>query len=164
MGWLHRIGNHERADSRTILLGVGERVGVNYLVWTLVALVAYTAFPPLVAVATREIPGNVVTLVATVMLATGALVVALVQEDEILTYLTEPATVYVYFAGLSLTVGVIAYYRALARGPVSIVTPVFGMFIVTSSLVSIVVLNDAFSLRKGVGIVFAALAIYLIAG
>jgi transporter family protein len=137
---------------------------VNYLVWTVVALVAYTFFPPLVSLASREIPSNVVTLVATVMLATGALVVAVVQEDEILTYLNNSAALYAYFAGLSLTVGIIAYYRALARGPVSVVTPVFGMFIVTSSLLSIVLLGGSFSLRDGAGIVFAALAIYLIAG
>jgi transporter family protein len=137
---------------------------VNYLVWTLVALVAYTFFPPLVSLATREIPSNVVTLVATVMLATGALGVALVQEDEILPYLTSSMAPYAYLAGLSLTVGIIAYYRALARGPVSVVTPVFGMFIVTSSLLSIVLLSGTLSLRKGAGIGFAVLAIYLIAG
>jgi transporter family protein len=137
---------------------------VNYLVWTLVALVAYTFFPPLVSLATREIPSNVVTLVATVMLATGALGVALVQEDEILSYLTSSMAPYAYLAGLSLTVGIIAYYRALARGPVSVVTPVFGMFIVTSSLLSIVLLSGTLSLRKGAGIGFAVLAIYLIAG
>jgi transporter family protein len=137
---------------------------VNYLVWTLVALVAYTFFPPLVSLATREIPSNVVTLVATAMLATGALSVALVQEDEILPYLTSSMAPYAYLAGLSLTVGIIAYYRALARGPVSVVTPVFGIFIVTSSLISIVFLSGTFSLRKGAGIGFAVLAIYLIAG
>jgi transporter family protein len=137
---------------------------VHYLVWTVVALVAYTVFPPLVSVATREIPSNIVTLVATTMLATGALGVALVQEDEIVSYLTDAAAPYAYLAGLSLTVGIIAYYRALARGPVSVVTPVFGMFIVTSSLLSILLLGDSFSLRKGVGIGFAVLAIYLIAG
>lgn len=46
----------------------------------------------------------------------------------------------------------------------SVVTPVFGIFIVTSSLLSIVFLGDSFSLRKGVGIGFAVLAVYLIAG
>lgn len=110
---------------------------MNYLVWTIVALVEYTIFPPLVTVVSREIPSNVITLVATVMLATGALVVALYQETEILPYLTDPAAPYVYLAGLSLTVGIISYYRALAHGPVSVVTPVFGMFIVTSSVISI---------------------------
>ncbi|HET7322802.1 MAG TPA: EamA family transporter [Halococcus sp.] len=137
---------------------------MNYLVWTIIALLAYTVFPPLVSLASREIPSNVITLVATVMLATGALIVALTQEDEILTYLSTPTARYVYLAGISLTVGIIAYYRALAHGPVSVVTPVFGMFIVTSSLVSIVFLGGAFSLRDGAGIACAALAIYLIAG
>ena len=137
---------------------------MNYLVWTVVALVAYTVFPPLVSIATREMPSNVVTLIATTMLATGALGVSLVQEDEILTYVTDAAAPYAYLAGISLTVGILAYYRALARGPVSVVTPVFGMFIVTSSLLSILLLGGTFSLRKGGGIGCAVLAIYLIAG
>jgi bacterial/archaeal transporter family protein len=137
---------------------------VNYLVWTVVALAAYTVFPPLVTLAAREVPSNVITLVATMMLAVGALIVALVQEEEITGYLTDSAVLYVYLAGFALAIGVIAYYRALARGPVSVVTPVFGMFIVTSSLLSIAFLGEPFSFRKGIGIVFAVLAVYFIAG
>lgn len=136
---------------------------MRYLGWTIVALAAYTIFPPLVSSASREIPTNVVTLVATAMLAVGALLVTLYQESAILPYLTGSRAPSVYLAGFSLTVGILAYYRALADGPVSVVVPVFGMFIVTSSLLGVVVLNEPFSLRKGVGIVFAVLAIYLIA-
>ena len=137
---------------------------MNYLVWTVIALIAYTIFPPLVSLASREIPSNIITLVAAAMFAIGALVVAVVQEDEILTHLTMPAARYVYLAGLTLTIGLVAYYHALAHGPVSVVTPIFGMFIVTSSLVSIVFFGGTFTLRDGAGIAFAALAIYLIAG
>lgn len=136
---------------------------MRYLVWTIVALAAYTIFPPLVSSASQEIPTNIVTLVATGMLAMGALLVTLRQEPEIFSYLTGSRAPSMYLAGFSLTVGILAYYRALADGPVSVVVPVFGMFVVTSSLLSVIVLNEPFSIRKGVGIVFAAIAIYLIA-
>jgi transporter family protein len=136
---------------------------LGYLGWTIVALAAYTIFPPLVSRATEDIPISVVTLVATVMLAVGALLVALYQGVEVFSYLTSSRSPSVYLAGLALTVGILAYYHALANGPVSVVVPVFGMFVVTSSILSILILNESFTLRKGLGIVFAGLAIYLIA-
>jgi transporter family protein len=136
---------------------------LGYLGMTIVALAAYTVFPPLVNRASQEIPISVVTLVATTILAFGSLLVVLYQDVEILPYLTSPRAPSVYLAGLALTVGILAYYHALGNGPVSVVVPVFGMFVVTSSILSILLLNESFTLRKGLGIIFAAIAIYLIA-
>jgi transporter family protein len=136
---------------------------LGYLGLTIIALAAYTVFPPLVNRASQEIPISVVTLVATTILAFGSLLVVLYQNVEILPYLTSARAPSVYLAGLALTVGILAYYQALGNGPVSVVVPVFGMFVVTSSILSILLLNESFTPRKGLGIVFAALAIYLIA-
>jgi transporter family protein len=44
------------------------------------------------------------------------------------------------------------------------VVPVFGTFIVTSLLLGIVVLDEPASLRKLLGVGFAVLAVYFIAG
>ena len=136
---------------------------MNYLVWTVVALIAYTVFPPLVNVATREVPSDVVTLVATTILALGALCATVISGDQVVSYLTGGRALPMYAAGVSLTIGTLAYYRALAQGPVSVV-PVFGTFIVTSSLLGIVVLDEPASLRKLLGVGFAVLAVYFIAG
>ena len=136
---------------------------LGYLGMTIVALAAYTVFPLLVNRASQEIPISVVTLVATTMLAFGSFLVALYQDVEFLPYLTSARAPSVYLAGIALTVGILAYYHALGNGPVSVVVPVFGMFVVTSSILSILLLNESFTLRKGLGIIFAALAIYLIA-
>jgi transporter family protein len=134
---------------------------LGYLGMTIVALVAYTVFPLLVNRASQEIPISVVTLVATTMLAVGSLLVVIYQDVDVLPYLTSARAPSVYVAGLALTVGIIAYYHALANGPVSVVVPVFGMFVVTSSILSILLLNESFTLRKGLGIVFAAIATYI---
>lgn len=136
---------------------------IGYLGMTVIALAAYTVFPSLVNRASQEIPISVVTLVATTMLAFGALFVTLYRGVDVLPYLTSARAPSVYLAGLALTVGILAYYQALANGPVSVVVPVFGMFIVTSSILSILILNETFTLRKGIGIVFAGLAVYFIA-
>lgn len=137
---------------------------MKYLVWTVVALIAYTVFPPLVNVATREVPSDVVTLVATTILALGALCATVISGDQVVPYLTGGRALPMYAAGVSLTIGTLAYYRALAQGPVSVVVPVFGTFIVTSSLLGIVVLDEPASLRKLLGVGFAVLAVYFIAG
>lgn len=136
---------------------------LGYLGLTVIALAAYTVFPPLVNRASQEVPISVVTLVATTMLAFGSLLTVLYQDVAVLPYLTSARAPSVYVAGFALTVGILAYYQALANGPVSVVVPVFGMFIVTSSILSILILNESFTLRKGLGIVFAGLAIYFIA-
>jgi len=73
----------------------------------------------------------------------------------------EPA---MYAAGACLAVGILAYYRALSLGPVSVVAPVFGLFLVVSSLVGIAVLNESLTLRKVLGIALAAVAVWLTAG
>ena len=59
-----------------------------------------------------------------------------------------PKVGYVCLLGVALAVGIIAYYRALALGPVSVVVPVFGLFLVTSSVVGIAALDEALTVRK----------------
>lgn len=135
---------------------------MNYIGWTVVALVSYTVFPPLVNVATRNVPSAVVTLIAASMFTLGAAGVVVYRGEPVTPYLLSDDAKYMYLAGLSLTVGLLAYYYALSIGPVSVVVPVFGMFVVTSSILGITVLDEPVTVRKLVGIVFAALAIYLI--
>jgi transporter family protein len=67
-----------------------------------------------------------------------------------------------YAAGAFLAVGIIAYYRALALGPVSIVVPVFGLFLVTSSVLGIVALDEPLTARKALGVLLAGVAVYLV--
>jgi transporter family protein len=68
---------------------------------------------------------------------------------------------YLYPTGVVLAVGIIAYDRALSLGPVSIVVPIFGLFLVTFSLVGVVALDESLTTRKAAGIGFAMLAVYL---
>jgi len=66
-----------------------------------------------------------------------------------------------YAAGVALTVGILAYYRALAAGPVSVVVPIYGLFIVVSSLVGIVAFDEAVTPRKVAAIALSVVAIAL---
>ncbi|MGM0397924.1 MAG: EamA family transporter [Halobacteriota archaeon] len=135
-----------------------------YLRWSLLALLAYSLVAPLMKVATEEIPTNVAVMISNTMLVVAAAVLVLLTNDSTIEYLSHPRAPYLYAAGIALAVGILAYYKALSLGPVSVVTPIFGMFLVLSSLVGFVVLGESVTARKGLGIVFAVIAVYLTAG
>lgn len=134
-----------------------------YLRWALLALVAYTLVAPLVSVATRDVPPDVATLLTNAVLVVAAAGLVAVSDVRVGPYLTHPKAPYMYAAGICLTVGILAYYRALASGPVSVVVPIFGLFVATSSVVGVVALEESLTARKAAGIGFALLAIYLTA-
>jgi transporter family protein len=138
---------------------------MQYLAWAVLALAAYSLVAPLMSVATTgspKIPSDVAALVANAILvgATAALIV--VSDLRVAPYLTHPKTPYVVAAGLALSVGILAYYRALAAGPVSVVTPIFGLFLVVSSLVGVAFLDEALTARKVAGVGLALVAVYLV--
>ncbi|WP_181691138.1 EamA family transporter [Natronomonas sp. LN261] len=134
---------------------------MQYLWYALVALVAYAAVAPLTKVAMQELPADTVALVTNGMLVVGTLTLVLATDRPFLSALTHERAPYMYAAGACLTVGILAYYRALAGGPVSVVVPIFGLFLVASSVIGIVVLDEALTVRKGAGIVLAVVAVFL---
>ncbi|MFH5798361.1 EamA family transporter [Haladaptatus sp. CMAA 1911] len=136
---------------------------MNYVGWAIVALIGYTALPPLVSIATQDIPDTVAALVANGMLVVAALAVTMYEGEQVVPYLTSDKAPYMYLAGVFLAIGILAYYRALAIGPVSVVVPIFGLFIATSSILGIAFLDEPLTARKAAGIGFALVAIYLTA-
>jgi transporter family protein len=134
---------------------------MNYLLWALLGLLAYTFVAPLMSIATTEVPSNVAVIISNSMLVVAALAVVAFSREPVVEYLTHPDAPYMYAAGICLAVGILAYYRALSMGPVSVVVPVFGMFIVTSSIIGFIALDEAITARKLTGIAFAVLAVYL---
>jgi len=136
---------------------------MNYLAWALLAMLGYTFVAPLMKLGLTDVPSTVALVVSNVVLVAVGVVIVVVTESDPLAYLSAPGMRYVVAAGLCLTVGISAYYRALELGPVSVVVPVFAMFIVTSSVVGAVVLEETFTLRRGLGIVFGMFAVYFAA-
>ena len=137
---------------------------MNYLLWTLLGLLAYTLVPPLMKVATSEIPPTVALLISNVILVAVTVGVLAVGDQSVTEHFTAPKAIYAYGAGLALAVGLLAYYTGLSMGPVSVVTPVFGMFLVTSSALGIAFLGETLTARKVLGFAFAVAAVYLTTG
>ncbi len=138
---------------------------MNYLPWAVVALAAYTLVPLLMRVATTgvdAIPSDVATMISNTILVVAAAAVVVATSQSVTPHLNSTKAPYAIAAGLCLAVGILAYYRALSLGPVSVVTPVFGLFLVTSSILGMAFLGESVTTRKLVGIAFAVLAVYLV--
>ncbi|MDY6775990.1 MAG: EamA family transporter [Halobacteria archaeon] len=134
---------------------------MNYVAWAVVALGSYTVVPILMKTATEEIPSDVAALISNSILVVITVGVVVFEGKSVRPYLTQPRSVYVYAAGVFLAVGILSYYRALSMGEISVVVPIFGMFIVTSSVVGMVFLNEPVTVRKTLGICLAVVAVYL---
>lgn len=132
---------------------------MHYLIWTLIALIGYTFVPPLMNLATQEVPSTVATFAAASMLAGTALVFSLWGREPIIGSLASSHGWYALAAGGFLTVSILAFFRALSLGPVSIVAPIFGLFLVTSSVIGVVALGEPMTIQRAIGILLAMLAI-----
>lgn len=134
---------------------------MQYLWYALAALAAYAAVAPLTKLAMEGIPADTVAVVTNGMLVVAALGLVLVTDRPFLSALTHERAPYMYAAGVCLAVGIIAYYRALEAGPVSVVVPIFGLFLVASSVIGIAFLEESLTLRKAAGIALAVVAVFL---
>jgi len=138
---------------------------MSYLPWAILALLAYSLVPPLMSVATTgsvRMPSNVAALFANTILVIGTVLIVVYNRSEALTYVSHPTFKYVALAGIFLTVGILAYYRSLSLGPVSVVSPIFGMFLVLSSVIGIAFLDESLTARKVAGIGLGIVAVYLV--
>jgi transporter family protein len=136
---------------------------MNYVLWALVGMASYTMVAPLMKIALADVPSDVAVLLSNLILVAVAGGLVAVSDTGASGFLTHPKAPYVYAAGLFLAVGIIAYYRALSLGPVSIVVPIFAMFIVTSSAAGVVLLDETLTLRRAAGVALAIVAVYLTA-
>jgi transporter family protein len=142
-----------------------EIISMNYLAWSILALVTYSFVAPLMSVATTgaiRIPSNSAALIANSILIFVTVFIVLLTNENTLRYLSHPKIKYVVLGGVCLTAGILSYYKALSTGPVSVVSPIFGMFLVLSSVIGFVFLNESASLQKLLGIAFAVIAVVLV--
>jgi transporter family protein len=138
---------------------------VRYLPWAVLSLVAYAAVPPLVGAASNgetAIPSNVVALVSNGVLVAATAVVVVVSGESVTAHLDHPKFPLVLASGVFLSVGILAYYRALSLGPVSVVTPVFATFLVGSAVAGVVFLDEPVTIRKAAGTLLALAGVYLV--
>jgi len=56
----------------------------------------------------------------------------------------------------------VLYYTAIARGPLSVVIPIFNLNLIIPAVLGFIFLNEAITVSKVLGLVFACLAVVLL--
>jgi len=134
----------------------------RYLGYAFVALVAYSLVAPLVKLALPRVPSTPAVFLSNLVLFVLVGGFLAWTGESPWPYLRHRYAGLIALSGVLLTVGLLTYYRALELGPVSVVVPLYGLFIVVSAFVGIVVFGEEVTLRKLAGIAFSVLAIALI--
>lgn len=136
---------------------------MNYLTLSLFALVCYSLVAPLVKLATQHgAPPQIAVVITNTILVLTSLAVSWQRGLPIAVQVPPKTWGMLLIAGVLLGLSVTAYYLALSRGPISVVVPIFGLFIVSSSIAGIVLFGETLSPSRLLGIVFAIVAIYLV--
>lgn len=136
---------------------------MHYLTLSLLALACYSLVAPLIKLATQQgaPPQVAVVLTNTILVLTSLLVSWGRGMPLTLNFPSKPLGL-LLVAGVLLGLSVTAYYLALSRGPISVVVPIFGLFIVSSSVAGVVVFGETLTTSRFLGILCALAAIYLV--
>ena len=141
---------------------------MGYVGWALLGMVGYSLVTLLVKLATRsgEASSFFVLAVAVLIVGSVAWAIAILRGDFTgftVSDLAKPSALWSYATGVALIVAVASLFKALSLGPATEVVPIYGMFVVGGALLGIIFLNEPVTNRKLLGVVFAALSLYLIA-
>lgn len=133
----------------------------RYLGLALIAFAAYSLVAPLLKVAMEAIPSTAAVFISNAVMLVLLLGVLVYTGESPLPYFSHAMAPYILLWGVALAVSLLAYYRALELGPVSVVVPVYGLFIAVSSVIGIAAFDESVTKRKAASIGFAILAIVL---
>ncbi|WP_435335837.1 EamA family transporter [Haloarchaeobius sp. TZWWS8] len=125
-------------------------------------MVLYAGWAMFAKLATRNIPPEqavVYTYVAG-LVAVGAYIVF--NTGSSVTIATDGFWLAI-LSGLCLGLGTLAYYTALSEGSVSIATSISGMYLLLTTILGFVFLNESLGKENIAGIAFAVVAVVLLA-
>lgn len=134
---------------------------MSYLPLTLISMVSlgvFYFFVKLISahIATMMIPavGNIV-IVLVMFIYLRCVKTPIIPKRKI--YL-----VYSLLVAIPLVVALLALYTAIARGPISVVMPIYGLSALVTSLLGILVLREKVSVERVLGLALAIVAIILL--
>jgi len=136
---------------------------VSYVLWAVVAMLAYGITAVFLKLALRDIPPEVTLVITNTMLVTTGVVLIVLKGESLTAHLNfgQPL-LYAGLAGLTLSLSIASYYIALSRGPTSVVVPIFAMYFAVTTIVGFMFLDEEFKLTRVAGIVMAAGAVVLL--
>jgi transporter family protein len=67
-------------------------------------------------------------------------------------------------AGITGALGFLYFFLALSKGPATVVIPLTSLYVAVSSILALLILSEPLTLKKGLGIISAVLAMILLTG
>ena len=136
---------------------------MSYTWWAVLAMAVYGVNAVLLKLALRQVPAEVALAVTNTVLVAAGFALVVFRGQSIVAHLSFGwPTVYMGLAGVTLTVGVVAFYTALSRGPASVVVPIFAMNFAVASLLGVVLLGEGMTIQRGFGLLLAVGSIILL--
>jgi bacterial/archaeal transporter family protein len=139
----------------------------SYVLWALLGMAGYSFMTLFVKLAERSGAASthmVLAVTTTIVPIFAIAVVALRGELKPLLFeLERPPLLWAIAGGIALTIAVNALFHALSLGPANVVVPIYGMFIVGGSLLSVLFLGEPMTWNKIAGLVAAVIGVILIA-
>ena len=136
---------------------------MSYTSWAILAMVVYGVNAVLLKLALRQVPAEVALAVTNTALVMAGFALVVFRGQSIIAHLNGSlSTVYLGLACVTLTVGVVAFYTALSRGPASVVVPIFAMNFAVARLLGIVFLGEGMTVSRVVGLLLAIGSIILL--
>ncbi len=89
-------------------------------------------------------------------------IVALVFEPGLIKNLGGVNLTIPVLAGITAATGITFFYRALEKGPATSVIPITSMYILVTTILAVILLNEPLTLKKAAGLVSAVIAIILL--
>ncbi|MFH0765228.1 MAG: EamA family transporter [Calditrichota bacterium] len=135
-------------------------LGLHWLVWTMLAAAAWTAWGVAVKYVLRRVDWarlEILSAIAVVLLVAIVAPVGLkikLDSDHLLGF----------GAGFLAVLGSAFFYIAVSKGPVSVIVPLSSLYVLGVFLVGVTFLGEEWSLRKALGVACAVAALILLAG
>ena len=128
---------------------------MNHVGLAFIAMVSYGATAVLLRLSMRTMPPEVALVITNEVLMVAAVGWMVVRAVNIPANLSlNVSTTAMFVAGATLSV--IAYYMALAKGPVSVVGPIFGLGMAVAAVLGILALGEPLKVTRVLGVVLAA--------
>lgn len=134
---------------------------MSYLPLTLISVVSLGVYYFFVKLISTHVASPVILLIGTIIVFLVIYLYLYFTKTPILPK-RKIYIVHSLLISIPLVIALLAFYLAIARGPVSIVMPVYGLNAMVTALLGILALREKVSVIRGLGLVLAIAAIVLL--
>ena len=134
---------------------------MGYLPLVLISMLSLGVYYFLVKLLSVHVSGLVIILIGTMVSVPVVYTYLLFTQTTILPK-RKIDMLYALIISIPMVLSLLAYYSAIAIGPVSVVTPIFGLNAMITALLGIFILREKVSVSRAFGFILALAAIVLL--